>query len=154
MLRGSALAAIAAVLLMSCTAAEAATPSAGSSAGGKLHVAVQVNRFAVHGKTTTAQGTITANLSDIEGHRTTFRSPVTLHVARGSSCQILNLQLDQLTLALLGLDVHLNKVVLTVTGQAHGGVLGSLFCKLANARAASAKRAVVVSLNKGLRHHA
>jgi len=46
------------------------------------------------------------------------------------------------------------KVNLTVTGQAHGGVLGSLFCKLARSHVSSARVAALHALNARLRHHA
>jgi hypothetical protein len=49
-------------------------------------------------------------------------------------CPVLTLQLDQLSLNLLGLHVDLSKVVLTITADSEGGVLGSLFCSLSNAK--------------------
>jgi hypothetical protein len=58
---------------------------------------------------------------------------VAFTAAAGKSCQILNLTLNQLHLSLLGLNVDLAKVVLTITGikQAQpGGLLGNLFCSL------------------------
>jgi len=36
-------------------------------------------------------------------------------------------------------NVNLDKVVLNVTGQSHGGVLGSLFCSLAKAKVKAAR---------------
>src|SRR5205085_4811852 len=42
------------------------------------------------------------------------------------------------------------KVRLTITGLPHGGVLGSLFCALANAKIASARAAAVRTLNSSL----
>ena len=53
--------------------------------------------------------------------------------ATGAVCPILNLILGPLHLDLLGLIVDLNQVHLTVTADPTGGVLGSLFCSLANA---------------------
>lgn len=50
-------------------------------------------------------------------------------------CQVLFLQLDQLRLELLGLIVEIpERVTLRVTADSNGGVLGSLFCRLANLR--------------------
>jgi hypothetical protein len=37
-----------------------------------------------------------------------------------------------LDLILLGLNVHLDRVHLVITGQPGGGVLGSLFCSLSH----------------------
>ena len=63
---------------------------------------------------------------------------------------MLTLTLDELKLSLLGLNVDLSKVDLRVTGQRGGGVLGSLFCKLANARVKTSTRAAVRRLNARL----
>jgi hypothetical protein len=52
----------------------------------------------------------------------------------------LTLQLDQLSLNLLGLHVDPSKVVLTITADSQGGVLGSLFCGLANGKVKLASR--------------
>jgi hypothetical protein len=43
---------------------------------------------------------------------------------------VLSLELDQLSLDLLGLHVDLSKVILTVTADPNGGTLGKLFCQL------------------------
>lgn len=49
------------------------------------------------------------------------------------SCSILNLNLGPLDLNLLGLLVHLNQVVLTITAQSGAGnLLGNLLCTVAN----------------------
>ena len=44
------------------------------------------------------------------------------------------MQLDQLSLALLGLHVDLSKVVLTITADSEGGILGRLFCSLSSGK--------------------
>jgi hypothetical protein len=46
--------------------------------------------------------------------------------------------------------VNLSKVNLTVTGRAHGGVLGSLFCRLARAHVSSARTSAIRALNARL----
>ena len=49
------------------------------------------------------------------------------------SCEILNLVLGPLDLNLLGLEVHLDQVVLNITAQAGAGnLLGNLLCAVAN----------------------
>lgn len=50
----------------------------------------------------------------------------------GATCPVLDLVLGPLHLDLLGLVVDLNQVHLTVTATQGGGILGSLFCSLAN----------------------
>ncbi len=119
-----------------------------------LNVVVKVSRFAVTARSTKAEGTVTANLTDQAGHTTTLHAPIALTAAGGRSCQILTLNLQQLNLVLLGLNVHLDRVHLTITGQPGGGVLGSLFCALAHAKAKAARDAVAASMNRELRHHA
>jgi len=52
--------------------------------------------------------------------------------SRQDICQVLTLQLDQLSLNLLGLHVDLSKVVLTITADSEGGILGRLLCSLSN----------------------
>lgn len=50
-----------------------------------------------------------------------------------ASCPILHLVLGPLTLNLLGLNVHLNRVVLDITAQSGpGNLLGNLLCAVAN----------------------
>jgi hypothetical protein len=59
--------------------------------------------------------------------------------------------LEELDLTLLGLNVHLDRVDLRVTGQRRGGILGRLFCSLANTRVRASQAEAVATLNKRLR---
>ncbi len=128
-----------------------ATPAAHTA---KLAVGVEVLRFSASGRTTTANGLLTATLTDSLGHVATIRDTVALTAATGGSgCRVLHLFLNELTLNLLGLTAHLDKVTLDITGNASGGVLGSLFCRLAHARIASVRTATVAALNAGVRAH-
>jgi hypothetical protein len=122
--------------------------------GSNLKVTVAVQRFTAAKHRTIAQGIAVARLNDFTGKSTTIKAPVTLRVSRSGSCRILTLTLDKLQLTLLGLNVNLSKVNLTVTGSAHGGVLGSLFCRLARAHVTSSRVAAVRALNARLHHHA
>ncbi len=141
-----------ALLAIASIAGFVATDSALANARqSRLHVVLTVNRFAAAARTPTAQGTITANLTDQAGHTTTIHAPVALSAASGRACQILNLDLKQLNLVLLGLNVHLDEVHLVITGQPNGGVLGSLFCKLARTHVAADRAAVARSMNASLR---
>jgi hypothetical protein len=85
-----------------------------------------VLQFAAGGQTLTATGQVTARLTDNGGHVTTVHARVALSAASGGNCRVLHLFLNELTLTLLGLHAHLDKVQLDVTGDPHGGVLGSL----------------------------
>ncbi len=84
-----------------------------------------------------AARTLTANLADnglasglgfaIPLNPSTVQQAVT-------GCQVLDLILGPLDLRLLGLLVHLDRVHLNITAFADQGVLGSLFCALANTK--------------------
>jgi hypothetical protein len=50
---------------------------------------------------------------------------------QAATCEVLNLVLGPLHLELLGLIVDLNQVVLNITADPNGGILGSLLCSLA-----------------------
>jgi hypothetical protein len=52
--------------------------------------------------------------------------------AAGPTCQVLSLTLGPLHLELLGLVIDLNQVVLNITAEQGGGILGDLLCAVAN----------------------
>jgi hypothetical protein len=118
---------------------------------GRLAVRVNVDRFYATAAGTKASGTATATLTPIGQHPTTVSKHVTLAAVRSGSCTVLHLNLEELNLDLLGLNVHLEKVVLNVTGQPHGGVLGSLFCSLARAKVKAARVAAAARLDREIR---
>jgi len=127
--------------------------AAHAASGSNLKVTIAVQRFAQTSKgKTIARGIALAKLNDYTGKATTLRVPVTLSVSRGGTCRILTLTLNKLHLTLLGLNVDLSKVNLTVTGQRRGGVLGSLFCALARSHVASSRAAAIHALNAHLQH--
>jgi hypothetical protein len=108
---------------------------------GKVTVAVDVRRFKATAAGPRAVATATATLRGLGGMPTTVKRKVTLAAAKKGGCNILTLTLKQLNLKLLGLNVHLDKVNLQVTGRRKGGVLGRLFCSLASARVKTASAA-------------
>ena len=76
--------------------------------------------------TNTATGVVTPILQ-------TFSQVVSIIGTPQASCQILHLELGPLDLNLLGLMVHLDKVVLDITAQpGPGNLLGNLLCAIAN----------------------
>lgn len=79
----------------------------------------------LNGTITSATGTVTPIINQaITG------LPVT---SVNASCPILNLVLGPLSLNLLGLQVNLNQVVLTITAiSGAGNLLGNLLCSVAN----------------------
>lgn len=119
---------------------------------GRVTVAVEVNRFATTAKGPRALATATATLRGLGGMPTTVKQKVRLAVAKNGGCNILTLTLKELDLRLLGLNVHLDKVDLRVTGKRGGGVLGRLFCQLAGAKVKTASAsAAAAKLNVKLR---
>jgi len=153
----SAVAAAGAALALAVSAGPALTATQ-SARPARLAVGMDVLHFATHGRTLRGVGAVTATLTDPSGQKSTSRSIVAFTAATGGRCRILNLTLNQLHLSLLGLNVDLAKVVLTITGirsgHPNGGVLGSLFCSLAGAKLASAGRARAArSLSQRLATH-
>lgn len=115
-----------------------------------IYVRLQVDRFVSRGGRIAAAGRANAVLIDPgTGQRIVRHAQVTFAVSQGATCRILTLRLDKLDLTLLGLNVFLDKVNLSVTGQRSGGILGSLFCSLAARRASVPTK--VRALNAGLR---
>lgn len=143
----------AAVPASASAAGDASAVFAGTAATpqGRLHVAVDVRRFRATSHGTTADGTATATLGGLGQLPTTVTKKVHLAAVRSGRCTILRLELDTLDLTLLGLNVHLDKVVLTITGRRHGGVLGSLFCSLAGAKVKAARASAARKLNRAIR---
>jgi hypothetical protein len=152
--RLAVLAVLGTALLAAGVATAIATPSgalAHSSASkasgqtlGTVSVRYKIAKFVKSGHRLIAKGKVVATYTPQSGAPTTVTKPFSARVAlaprlfsRSSQqkiCPVLTLQLDQLSLNLLGLHVDLSKVVLTITADSEGGVLGSLFCSLSNAK--------------------
>jgi hypothetical protein len=80
-----------------------------------------------------AIGTLTATVLDATGNIvrnivTQVAVPVT--TANGS-CTILHLELGPIDLNVLGLLIHLDRIVLDISAQPGGGLLGDLLCAIA-----------------------
>jgi hypothetical protein len=93
-----------------------------------------VQRFVVRQGVLTAIGTLTGTLTDSLGNVVgTISRTIALPVTNITAvCEILHLELGPLDLNLLGLMVHLDQVVLDITAQPGGGLLGDLLCAIAN----------------------
>jgi hypothetical protein len=93
-----------------------------------------LERFVSQNGALAAQGTLVGTVTDALGNVLgTVNRTVTLPVTASATCQILHLELGPLDLDLLGLQVHLNRVVLDITAQSGpGNLLGNLLCGLAN----------------------
>jgi hypothetical protein len=95
---------------------------------------VALQSFKVVNGALVAVGTLTGTLTDSLGNVVgTVTQSITLPVSNiSATCEILHLELGPLDLNLLGLMVHLDKVVLDITAQQGGGLLGDLLCSLAD----------------------
>jgi hypothetical protein len=133
----------------------------GGSAMGNVDVRLTVKKFVKRGHRLYATGIATATYTPQSGAPTVVRHAFTARVAvarrllstqsRQAICQVLTLQLDQLSLDLLGLHVDLSKVVLTITADSQGGILGRLFCSLANGKIKLATYSTAQRLTKAAR---
>lgn len=74
---------------------------------------------------------VTTSVQQINGQSAGGASRVAGSAPAGS-CDVLNLVLGPLDLNLLGLEVHLNTVVLDIVATPAGGLLGQLLCSVAN----------------------
>jgi hypothetical protein len=123
-----------------------ATPSSHKANGpvvGTVKVNYKVNKFVKKGSTLVAQGAATVTYTDENGNTNSAKKGFSARVVVPRKmigmqaqviCPVLNLQLDTLSLNLLGLHVDLSKVVLTITADSQGGILGRLFCSVANGK--------------------
>jgi hypothetical protein len=106
-----------------------------------------INRFRAVGRKVVGRGTVIATFKGTTGRKSIKRRHfnVTIRTARmqqhqaGATCQILFLQLGELDLTLAGLHAVLHAadptqpVELRLSADDAGGILGRLFCQLANA---------------------
>lgn len=137
-----------ATVVICCLAAVGFTAASAVSANGssnpqtaQMQVGFKIGKFMASHKQLVAHGSVTALVKTADGGTHSVVKPFTAVVHtkgfRGlaaRSCAVLDLQLNKLALNLLGLDVNLDKVVLTISAESSGGVLGSLFCKLAHTK--------------------
>ena len=107
--------------------------------GGTGHFVGSLNlrRFAQANNQIVAVGTLTGTLTNsagtVLGSIVQTVSLILNAAATQASCQILHLELGPLDLNLLGLVVHLDRVVLDITAvPGPGNLLGNLLCAIAN----------------------
>lgn len=98
--------------------------------GGAFNGTFQLQRIVAQNGQLFAVGTLTGTLTDALGNVIgTVTQQVTAPLSASGTCQILHLTLGPLDLDLLGLQVHLNQVVLDITAQSGPGqLLGNLLC--------------------------
>jgi hypothetical protein len=158
-----------AIVVVSCLAAigftaAATVPASGSTAQtAQVHVGFKIGKFVAHHKQLVAHGSVNATVMTSEGATHSVSKPFSavvrtkgFRVLAARTCSVLTLQLNKLALTLLGLNVDLGKVLLTIKANPHGGVLGSLFCQLAHTKvkvrhlASYARKLTAVTHRSGL----
>ena len=110
-------------------------PIAGTtSKGGKFSGNFVIQQFRVVGDQIVAVGTLTGTVQNGVGAviGTVLKTIQMTANIIDADCDILHLELGPLDLDLLGLEVHLNRVVLDIDADPTGGLLGQLLCAVAN----------------------
>jgi hypothetical protein len=123
------------VALTPVQAGGVSVPVAGrTSKGGKFTGAFNIKEFRVAGDQVVAVGTLTGTISNGAGSvvGTVLKTIQMLVTIPSASCDILHLELGPLDLNLLGLVVHLDRIVLDIDADPTGGLLGALLCAVAN----------------------
>lgn len=105
-----------------------AVPNVGSFVGSFV-----LQRFTVVGGAVRAVGILTGTVTNAAGQVSSVVRSVSLPIfAIQATCDILHLELGPLDLDLLGLVVHLDKIVLDIDAQSGpGNLLGNLLCAVA-----------------------
>jgi hypothetical protein len=137
--------AVALAVAAPASAAEAAKPV------GKFTMATKITSVRAAGGGLVADGVVVGRLN-AGGSVIRDRAPARFRVSQrqqGGRCNILALRLAPVHLALLGVRVDTSHISLDVTARRRGGVLGRLFCALANAEVRF-PRAAVARVNRQL----
>jgi hypothetical protein len=133
----------------------AAVPVNGTTAtGGTFVGTLDLARFAVRNNELVALGTLNGTIRDssgaIVGTVRNAAAEVAVNAAKGS-CSVLHLELGPVDLDLLGLQVHLNRVVLDITAvPGPGNLLGNLLCSIANLLNAQSPLSILSDALNGL----
>ena len=114
-------------------------PIVGTGSGGNFAGQLNIQRFVHSGNQILALGTLTGTLTNtVTGVVSNVVSQITIPLDLGATaplngvCEILSLVLGPLDLNLLGLQIHLNQVVLNIDAQSGpGNLLGNLLCQVA-----------------------
>jgi hypothetical protein len=113
-------------------------PITGTNKGKDFKGTFKINRFEKRGNALYAVGTLRGTLKHRHVTRRGVAIPASVTQSSGAqiarTCDILHLTLGPLDLHLLGLNVHLNQVVLDITATTgQGNLLGNLLCAITGA---------------------
>jgi hypothetical protein len=122
---------------------------------GTFNGTLDIERFTTQNGQLAVVGKLTGTLTDLAGNviGTVTNLPVTIPISATGTCQVLHLELGPIDLDLLGLVVHLDKVVLDITAESGpGNLLGNLLCGITGLLDSSAPTGVIADvLNRLLR---
>ena len=116
-------------------------PMSSTTTQGVFNGTLRISSFAVQNNALVATGIVTGTMITTTGQVTSVARTVIIPVNVGNaklaqkalSCDILHLELGPLDLDLLGLVVHLDRVVLDITAvPGAGNLLGNLLCAVTN----------------------
>jgi hypothetical protein len=142
---------LAAVLAVALAAAVPASGAESATPVGKFTMATKITSVRAAGSGVVAKGVVVGRLR-AGGSVIRDTAPARFRVSQrqqNGRCNILALRLAPVHLALLGVRVDTSHISLDVTARRRGGVLGRLFCALANAEVRF-PRAAVARLNRQL----
>ena len=106
-----------------------------TTANGALTGVFNLTRFVVRNGQLAAVGTLTGTITNAAGQTVgAIVQTLTIPVANiTGTCDILHLELGPIDLNLLGLVVHVDKIVVDIDAQSgSGNLLGNLLCAVAN----------------------
>jgi hypothetical protein len=118
--------------------------------GGTFNGTLNITGFANQNGQLVALGTLVGTVTNAGGAASAIVQAIVLPLLNppNGTCDILHLELGPLDLDLLGVKVHLDKVVLDITAQAGpGNLLGNLLCSVAHLLDASNLNALIGQLN-------
>ena len=120
-----------------------------TSANGAFTGVFNLTRFVIRNGQLAVVGTLTGTVTDATGQtvgaivRTITLSLITIN----ATCDILHLELGPIDLNLLGLVVHVDKIVIDIDAQSGpGNLLGNLLCAIANLLNGSGPLSTLVNL--------
>jgi hypothetical protein len=142
-----------AVLAGLAVAAPASSAAEPGKRVGKFTMTTKITSVRAAGGGLVANGVVVGALN-AGGTVVRDRAPARFRVSQNQQngrCNILALRLAPVHLALLGIKVDTSHISLDVTARRRGGVLGRLFCALANAEVRF-PRAAIARINRELDH--
>src|SRR5215210_5715399 len=119
--------------------------------GGQLTGTLDIQRFVTANRRLVAVGTLNGVVKNASGDvvKTITDQLVRIPLQADGTCRILHLTLGPIDLDLLGLQIHLSRVVLDITAQSGPGrLLGNLLCSIAHLLDRNSLTAVANQLNR------